>query len=144
MLWARVSEQAAQINAIHRSGRGHSLRDLRQGDRAETGLLMAQDAADKPGARPIGVVSQPTVADETALNHRTAATCAFTFTYADRLDPASSNAARLAVSLTPEAFRTYVTDDLVGVEVGGAVKNVIAIARGMMIGARSERTRAPP
>jgi glycerol-3-phosphate dehydrogenase (NAD(P)+) len=114
-----------------------------KGIEAETGLLMAQVVRDELGDRPVGVVSGPTFAHETALNHPTAATCAFPFTYAERLDPASSSAARLAVSLTTEASRTYVTDDLVGVEVGGAVKNVIAIACGMMTGAGfGENTRA--
>ena len=41
------------------------------------------------------------------------------------------------------SFRPYVSDDIVGVEVGGAVKNVIAIACGMMTGAGfAENTRA--
>lgn len=114
-----------------------------KGIEAETGLLMAQVAGEELPGHPIGVVSGPTFAHEVALNHPTAATSAFPFAYADRLDPGESPAARFAVSLTTETFRTYVTDDLVGVEVGGAVKNVIAIACGMMTGAGfGENTRA--
>jgi len=108
-----------------------------------TGLLLSEVAGEELPGHPIGAVSGPTFARETALGHPTAATVAFPFAYADRLDPASSPAARLAMSLGGRAFRPYVSDDLVGVEVGGAVKNVIAIACGMMSGAGfAENTRA--
>ena len=109
----------------------------------ETGLLMTQIVEEELPGRPVGVVSGPTFARETALDHPTAATVAFPFTYADRLTPGDSPAARFAVSLSTHSFRAYVSDDLVGVEIGGAVKNVIAIACGMMTGAGfSENTRA--
>ncbi|WP_076365414.1 NAD(P)H-dependent glycerol-3-phosphate dehydrogenase [Phaeovulum vinaykumarii] len=108
-----------------------------------TGLLLSEVAAEELPGHPIGAVSGPTFARETALGHPTAATVAFPFTYADRLTPTASPAARLAMSLGGRAFRPYVSDDLVGVEVGGAVKNVIAIACGMMSGAGfAENTRA--
>lgn len=114
-----------------------------KGIEAETGFLMAQVAKEELGDRPIGCVSGPTFAAETALGHPTAATVAFPFDYTDRLNPENSPAARLALSLTTESFRAYVSDDLVGVEIGGAVKNVIAIACGMMSGAGfAENTRA--
>ena len=114
-----------------------------KGIEAETGLLMTQIAEEELGNHPVGCVSGPTFARETALGHPTAATVAFPFTYSDRLRPELSPAARLAVSLTTESFRAYVSDDLVGVEIGGAVKNVIAIACGMMTGAGfAENTRA--
>jgi glycerol-3-phosphate dehydrogenase (NAD(P)+) len=114
-----------------------------KGIEAESGLLMTQVAeAELPG-RPVGALSGPTFARETALHHPTAATVAFPFGYADRLAPAESPATRTAVSLSTGAFRLYISDDLVGVEVGGAVKNVIAIACGMMTGAGfAENTRA--
>lgn len=108
-----------------------------------TGLLMSQVVEQELQGHPVGVVSGPTFALETALNHPTAATVAFPFTYQDRLEPWSSPAARFAISLTTETFRTYISDDLIGVEVGGAVKNVVAIACGMMTGAGfAENTRA--
>lgn len=114
-----------------------------KGIEAETGLLMSQVAEEELPGHPIGVVSGPTFARETALNHPTAATVAFAFRPGDRLDPGQSPAVRMAVSLITESFRAYVSDDLVGVEVGGAVKNVIAIACGMMTGAGfAENTRA--
>ena len=109
----------------------------------ETGFLMTQIAEEELNGNPVGCVSGPTFAAETALGHPTAATVAFPFTHADRLSPDASPAVRMAVSLSTESFRAYVSDDLVGVEIGGAVKNVIAIACGMMTGAGfAENTRA--
>ena len=114
-----------------------------KGIERETGLLMSQVAEQEIDGNPVGVISGPTFARETALNHPTAATVAFPFTYADRLAPASSPAARFALSLSTDAFRAYISDDLIGVEIGGSVKNVIAIACGMMTGAGfAENTRA--
>ena len=108
-----------------------------------TGLLMTQVAEQELGAHPLGTVSGPTFARETALGHPTAASVAFPFTHMDRLAPHDSTAARFASSLSTESFRTYISDDLIGVEIGGAVKNVIAIACGMMTGAGfAENTRA--
>jgi glycerol-3-phosphate dehydrogenase (NAD(P)+) len=110
-----------------------------KGIEAETGLLMTQVAEEELGGTPVGCVSGPTFAAETALGHPTAATVAFPFSHRDRLDPDQSPAVRMAMSLSTESFRAYVSDDLVGVEIGGAVKNVIAIACGMMTGRRFRR-----
>ncbi|GGB14365.1 NAD(P)H-dependent glycerol-3-phosphate dehydrogenase [Allosediminivita pacifica] len=108
-----------------------------------TGLLLSEVVAEELKGHQVGAVSGPTFARETALEHPTAATVAFPFSYKDRLEPEKSPAARLAVSLSGGGFRPYVSDDIVGVEVGGAVKNVIAIACGMMSGAGfAENTRA--
>ena len=114
-----------------------------KGVERRSGLLLSEVVSQELPGHPVGAVSGPTFARETALDYPTAATVAFPFTYADRLDPRSSPAARLAMSLSGGGFRPYVSDDLVGVEVGGAVKNVIAIACGMMSGAGfAENTRA--
>lgn len=43
-------------------------------------------------------------------------------------------AARLAATLATPTFRPYLADDVIGVEVGGAVKNVLAIACGIAAG----------
>lgn len=114
-----------------------------KGIEERSGLLMTQVAEEELGNRPVGVISGPTFAREVALGHPTAATVAFPFSFADRLEPAASPAVRMAVSLSTATFRAYVSDDLIGVEIGGAVKNVIAIACGMMDGAGyGENTRA--
>lgn len=114
-----------------------------KGIEPKTGLLMTQVVEEEIGDARLGAISGPTFARETALGHPTAATVAFPFTYADRLNPHESAAARFAISLSSASFQTYISDDLVGVEIGGAVKNVIAIACGMMTGAGfAENTRA--
>ncbi|MEP3439074.1 MAG: NAD(P)H-dependent glycerol-3-phosphate dehydrogenase [Hoeflea sp.] len=114
-----------------------------KGIEAGTGYLLSEVASQILGGHQIGALSGPTFATETALGHLTAATVAFQFSYSDRLDTGSSPATRLALSLGSEFFRPYITDDLVGVEVSGAIKNVIAIACGMITGAGyAENTRA--
>lgn len=114
-----------------------------KGIEPETGFLMTQVAEEELPGHPIGCVSGPTFAREAVLRHPSAATVAFPFSTLDRIAPEASPAARLAVSLTTEHFRAYVSDDLVGVEIGGAVKNVIALACGMMTGAGfGDNTRA--
>lgn len=108
-----------------------------------TGYLLSEVISEENPGHPFGAISGPTFARETALDYPTAATVAFQFRYADRLEVEASPAVRLALSLSGGGFRPYVSDDLVGVEVGGAVKNVIAIACGMMSGAGfAENTRA--
>ncbi|MGB0659894.1 MAG: NAD(P)H-dependent glycerol-3-phosphate dehydrogenase [Mangrovicoccus sp.] len=108
-----------------------------------TGLLLSQAVAEELPGHPIGALSGPTFATDTAQGHYTAATLAFEFRHEDRLNPNDSPAARLAVTMSSETFRPYISDDLTGVEVAGAMKNVIAIACGMMTGAGfAENTRA--
>ncbi|MGF1501347.1 MAG: NAD(P)H-dependent glycerol-3-phosphate dehydrogenase [Paracoccaceae bacterium] len=104
-----------------------------KGIEVASGLLLTDVAAEELPGHAIAVLSGPTFAAEAAAGHPTAVTIASDFP-PDR--PAEESvAARLAVSIGSEAFRPYVTDDIVGVEVGGAMKNVIAIACGMMTGA---------
>ncbi len=76
-----------------------------------------------PGPR--AVLSGPSFAIEVARGLPTAVTVAA----ADL-----PTAERFADWFRLESFRTYATDDLVGVEVGGAVKNVLAIAAGISDG----------
>lgn len=114
-----------------------------KGIERKTGYLLSQVVAEAMPGHPIGAISGPTFARELALGHPSAAAVAFPFSEADRLMPEASVAARMAVTLGSEWFRPYVSDDVTGVEVGGAVKNVIAIACGMMTGAGfAENTRA--
>ena len=70
---------------------------------------------------PVGVVSGPSFAEEVARGLPTAVSVAAT----DR-----QLAERIAQRLRSDTFRAYRSDDLIGVEVGGAVKNVLAIAAG--------------
>ena len=87
---------------------------------------MSQALADETrGAHPIVVLSGPSFAAEVARGLPTAVLAA------------SSDAAAAACVLEHfrgPAFRLYASDDVIGVELGGALKNVIAIAAGAVEG----------
>lgn len=76
---------------------------------------------------PVGVLSGPTFAREVALGLPTAVTLAMR-------DGNLANS--LASLLSSRTFRCYPSTDLLGVELGGAVKNVLAIACGISMGRR--------
>ncbi len=102
-----------------------------KGVERETGKLMTTVVAEAMPGREIAVLSGPSFASEVAEGHPTAVTIAS----ADAADdPHGSLATRLSLALATPSFRPYISDDLVGVEVGGAVKNVIAIACGIASG----------
>lgn len=91
-----------------------------------TGRLLHEVAADHLGAdAQLAALSGPTFAREVATGLPTAVTVASN-------DP--GHADRIAATLHGGAFRVYTSSDLVGVGLGGAVKNVIAIAAGMADG----------
>lgn len=90
-----------------------------------TGLLPHQVAEQVLGARPGAVLSGPTFATEVGAGLPTAMTVA---SVDERF------AKELALSLSGPNFRAYTQSDVVGVEVGGAVKNVIAIGSGIADG----------
>ncbi len=77
------------------------------------------------GRLPCGALSGPSFAQEVASGAPTAITLAF----AD-----SRLASRLQEELSAPALRIYTNDDVIGVELGGALKNVIAIAAGIAAG----------
>jgi glycerol-3-phosphate dehydrogenase (NAD(P)+) len=81
------------------------------------------DALGDP--RRVVVIVGPSLAGEIARGVPTAVVCASEDHIAVR---------RVASAFASPVFRTYVTDDVVGVEVGAALKNVIAIAVGMADG----------
>ena len=80
-------------------------------------------AAEAPAAAPL-VLSGPGFAKDVAGGLPTATTIA----------GAPALAAALAQRLAGPSFRPYVSDDLIGAQIGGAVKNVIAIACGVAQG----------
>lgn len=96
-----------------------------KGIEAETCLLMSEVAADVHPGAPIAVLSGPTFAHEVAAGLPTAVTLA-------AADQALGQA--LAQRLAAPHFRPYLSDDVIGAEVGGAVKNVLAIACGVVEG----------
>jgi len=90
-----------------------------------TGLLPHQVFREVLGQTPGAVLSGPTFAKEVGAGLPTAMTVAS----ADE-----AFAKELAVNLSGPNFRAYTQSDIVGVEVGGAVKNVIAIGSGIADG----------
>lgn len=75
--------------------------------------------------RPLAVVTGPSFAKEVAANLPTAITVAGT-------DPAYCE--KIAGALHGGNFRAYTSDDIVGAELGGSVKNVLAVATGICDG----------
>ena len=90
-----------------------------------SGRLLHQLIQDRLGQRPLAVVSGPTFAREVAEGLPTAVTVA-----ANDSDFANT----IADYLRGTTFRSYTCDDMVGVEIGGALKNVLAIAAGISDG----------
>jgi glycerol-3-phosphate dehydrogenase (NAD(P)+) len=87
--------------------------------------LMSDVAAEELPGRPVVALSGPSFAQEVAARQPTAIVAAST-------DGEAACATQRALS--NEAFRVYTHDDVVGVELGGALKNVVAIATGMAEG----------
>ena len=97
-----------------------------KGFELETGKLPHQVACEVLGDRyPVAVLSGPTFAREVGRGLPTAMTIA---------SPDSEYANQLAKSLHASNFRAYTSTDIVGVEVGGAVKNVLAVGAGLCDG----------
>jgi len=106
---------------------GSVLVSLMKGIEIGTSLRMSQvieDVAQVPQSR-VAVVSGPNLAREIALRQPAATTVACS-------DEASAQ--RLQDACTTDYFRPYWTTDVVGAEIGGSVKNVIALANGMAAG----------
>lgn len=97
-----------------------------KGFELDTGKLPHQVAREILGSeRPVAVLSGPTFAKEVGDGLPTAMTIAAN-------DP--SFAGELATTLSGDMFRAYTSEDMIGVEVGGAVKNVLAIGAGISDG----------
>ena len=96
-----------------------------KGIERRTGALMSEAARRAAPGLPLAVLSGPTFAREVATGLPAAVSLACEDA---RLGRAVVDA------LGGPAFRPYLTDDLIGVQIGGAVKNVIAIAAGIAVG----------
>lgn len=99
-----------------------------KGIEAGTGRMMNEVASACAPASDIAVLSGPTFAHEVAAGLPTAVTLA--------CGGGQAQWERLAPSVARPTFRPYFSDDLVGAEVGGSVKNVLAIACGVVEGLR--------
>lgn len=96
-----------------------------KGIEAGTRLLMSEVAAQAQPRAPIAVLSGPTFAHEVAARLPTAVTLACEDEALARL---------LAEKIARPFFRPYLSTDVIGAEIGGAVKNVLAIACGIVEG----------
>ena len=99
------------------------------GDAPAEAAMPAGLAAAAPGGagfgERIGVLSGPSFAADVARGLPTAVALAL---------PRAEDARRAAGALTSPAFRVYATNDVAGVGMGGALKNVVAIACGIAAG----------
>ena len=125
-----VAVPAQHLRRILTFWRGETLPPLvicAKGIETGSGALMSEVAAAVlPEAAP-AILSGPTFAAEVARGLPTAVTLAT----AD-----AGLGAALALALGTRHFRPYWTDDVTGAEIGGAVKNVLAIACGIVAGRR--------
>jgi glycerol-3-phosphate dehydrogenase (NAD(P)+) len=96
-----------------------------KGIEASSGKLLHEVAREVCPSSPVAVLSGPTFAHEVASGLPTAVTLACE-------DRALGEKLRARINLVQ--FRTYCTDDVAGAEAGGAVKNVLAIACGIVEG----------
>jgi glycerol-3-phosphate dehydrogenase (NAD(P)+) len=96
-----------------------------KGIERETLALMTDVVAQAAPAHRVVAVSGPSFAAEVAHGQPTAVVAA----------SASRDAATLVqAAMSATAFRVYTSDDVVGVELGGALKNVMAVATGILDG----------
>ena len=96
-----------------------------KGIEQDTGALMSEIAAEVLPETPVAVLSGPTFANEVACDLPAAVTLA-----------ASDEALGIELSdaLGTPRFRVYRSDDVIGAQIGGAVKNVLAIGCGIAEG----------
>ncbi len=115
--------------------KGATLVIAAKGIECETGALLNEIAAAELAAAPVIILSGPSFAAEAARGLPTAVALA-----GERADLVEA----LMTALAHGAFRPYGSDDPTGVEVAGAVKNVLAIACGSCLAAAWVRMRARP
>ena len=96
-----------------------------KGIEQESLAIMTRVVEEEVPGRPVVALSGPSFAAEVAARQPTAIVAA-------SLDPAAAERTQLAFS-SPE-FRVYTNDDVTGVELGGALKNVMAVATGIAEG----------
>jgi glycerol-3-phosphate dehydrogenase (NAD(P)+) len=101
-----------------------------KGIEAQSHKLMSEVAVEACPHAPIAVLSGPSFAREVALGLPTAITIA-----CEHADCGE----RIISSLARPHFRPYYSSDIIGAEIGGAVKNILAIACGVAAGAELGR-----
>ena len=128
LILAAVPAQALRDALVHARvaiGRAVPIVVCAKGIERGSGLLMSDVVRAVMPGNPPASLSGPSFAADVARALPTAVTLA-----ADSLDLAAG----IAGVLASPALRLYYSDDLAGVEIGGAVKNVLAIACGIAQG----------
>lgn len=96
-----------------------------KGIEVSTGELLSTVIAEAAPGHPVGILSGPTFAAEVAHG----LPCAVTLAVEDE-----GLGARLVDALGLPTFRPYLSSDIIGAQIGGAIKNVLAIATGVAAG----------
>jgi glycerol-3-phosphate dehydrogenase (NAD(P)+) len=136
---AALAQASASVLAVPSAAFRSTLRRIAKGVQPHTGLLWAckgletqsgkllhEVASEELGAHlPKGLISGPSFAAEVARGSPTAVTVA-----ASNIEFAREAAAWFH----GDAFRVYISADIVGVQLGGALKNVMAVAAGISDG----------
>lgn len=99
---------------------------------AETALPLSKVIAEAAPGRSVVIIVGPTLANQIAIGTPTAFVCASD-------DDAAAD--RVARAMSSATVRAFTSDDVAGVEVGAAMKNVLAIAIGMCDGVEESRGR---
>jgi glycerol-3-phosphate dehydrogenase (NAD(P)+) len=118
------------LRAVARAGAGYVGKDAvlavaSKGIEVGSLALMSDVIAEEVEGRPVVAISGPSFAAEVAARQPTAIVAA----------SGNADAAHLTQDVLSNAsFRVYTHDDLIGVELGGALKNVMAVATGIVEG----------
>ncbi len=146
-LAATVHEADVLVMGVPSAGFRQTLSDIRphlrpwvpvvslaKGLEIGTGRRMTELVDEELPGHPVGVLTGPNLAKEILAGSAAAAVLAFTdLTIAERLQEVFAS----------QLFRVYSSTDVVGCELGGALKNVIALAAGMADGlGTGDNTRA--
>ncbi|MCU0722883.1 MAG: NAD(P)-dependent glycerol-3-phosphate dehydrogenase [Planctomycetes bacterium] len=119
-----LREVAGALAPVH--PRGLPVVSLTKGIEIGTHLRPTQILREALGARtPLAALSGPSLADEVAAGVPTSVVVA---------SSSDALARRTQAAFSGPTFRAYASDDLVGVELGGALKNVIAVGAGIADG----------
>ena len=96
-----------------------------KGIEQKTGLLLSEVLTQTMPDQTVGVISGPSFAEEVFQAKPAAVTLAA---------PDITTGSWLARAFNSDRFRVYVSDDVIGTQIGGALKNVLAIACGLAAG----------
>lgn len=116
-----VRETAARLKNINFKIVVNVAKGFEKGTKLRLSSVISEELPDKN----IAVLSGPSHAEEVSRNVPTAVVAA-----SDSLDTAKE----VQSALMSDNFRIYTNNDIIGVEVGGAIKNVIAVAAGIESG----------